>query len=358
MSQRTMTIEGPGGRTATLTIPDGATEEQIMAKAESVKQQLMERASAEENNPAGDQEQIQEQQDGALVEAARAAEDFLYGAFDNKEERLQLIENMSNVPDVDDGTTTIEERMMARQQAMWDEIPAPQKFLIGMGSAVDNLKDWGMGAILGDTEVRNAEDAVFDAIDEQNAGAEDAGQLLGEIALLYTGGRSVQQVGKIVGGALAFGRGGIRMTRDLVKAVQRYNPKTIDTFMKSKDAKNLAKAAKKGGKASEVAAQGAVKKMDRLDEIITKSQAAGGRLEKLNPKVAQKSRLNTVQKQREAAKKIQAEFNKAQKRGEQIKERQMKQKHSLEKTLGMRGETKRFNQRKNKEAARNAPGGY
>jgi hypothetical protein len=132
-----ITIEGPNGSVATLNIPDGATDEQIRAKAEEVKSQMVARANADDNVAANSEAP----EDGSLVQAARATESFIAGAVLDGEERRNLLNEIANSPKPPGyENLTLDEKVMLDQQALWDEVPPLHKFAIGFTQASQSTR--------------------------------------------------------------------------------------------------------------------------------------------------------------------------------------------------------------------------
>jgi hypothetical protein len=358
-----ITIEGPNGSVATLNIPDGATDEQIRAKSEEVKSQMVARANADDNVAANSEAP----EDGSLVQAARATESFIAGAVLDGEERRNLLNEIANSPKPPGyENLTLDEKVMLDQQALWDEVPPLHKFAIGFTQAISETKDWGLEAMgFSDGEARRAREEVYRALDEQNQDASDAGEIVGMISELAVPGLAGKRAAQLVGFAWGVARGSIKGTVNVLKRVRDLgiSPETATKVAKSTEGKNLFKVVKKGDEqASEMAQEALMKKVEKLDPVVKRIEAVKNP-QGLNPMQlrAQRERASKEFGERQAtrAERVQdkgrrveeddilGNYNKAQK---EIAD--FNKKVEAEKTLGLRGQSKQFQQQQTKAALR------
>jgi hypothetical protein len=362
-----MTIEGPNGMSATLNIPEGATEEQIQAKAAEVRTQLEARAQQKPKpEPTVEGEGVAaDSEDGALVHAARAAESTMAEAWMDGEERRELLNEIAQAPKPEGyENMTLDEKVMVDQQALWDEIPALHKFVIGFDQAVSETIDWGLEAVgWSDGEARKTREEVYRALDEQNQDASDAGEIVGIVSELAVPGMAGKRAAKLLGFAWGVGKGGLKATGQTLKWLRDkgISPASVEKVAKSSEGQNLLKVIGKGSeKAQKVAREGMLKKVEAIDPVVKRVEAVKNP-QGLNP---MQLRAQRDQATREFGARQKTRAARVQEKGRKVEEDDIlgnydkaqkeiaafNKKVEAEKTLGLTGAGKRFQQQQTKAA--------
>lgn len=283
------------------------------------------------------------------------------------EQRLELLQVAKETPTpltVSDGEggvrdTTIEERVAAQQQGMWDSLNPVQQAWISLGSGAEAA--WSLIPGMGSTS--DAQDVVLDAVEK--GGFNDAVQaiaFLSEAGGVVSGGLGAAKVaitGLLKGAAMGT-RGALdTVVKSLSDSVKRVG--NADTWT---DAVGAVTNSRKGKAQMEVMTQSQdprvvekvagdfVEGIGRVEGTLQKAND----LRMLNPKTAQQEALKRAQKLRAARERLEEE---AQRSANAIKarseaaykaERAAKARQDAEATLGVRGQSKRFQQEQNKAA--------
>jgi hypothetical protein len=293
--------------------------------------------------PGSDVEQQTEQQllqakaevEGADLPPSQAAEESLGVKLDTTERLLSEVEVTG------DAFPTVQE--------VWDNMSGVEKMVVGVGSGLNWVVDAGLNLFDDEDDRRAAEAAVFDEMDAQQLGMEDLGDAVGLLLGALSVKAAAAPVGFAVGLANVIGKGVkvakdpkalVQLSNQLYQRFKNFHPETIAKVAKSKKGQNLIKSSKKED-ATEVAVEGLAKRMDNIDDAVR--QAAD---------ISANAAAKRMAAQKDVAFRIrQDELQKAKDIVSNAKESQKAiARYNADKTLGIRGQNKKFQQEQNKAA--------
>ena len=280
----------------------------------------------------------------------------------DQESRLQMALEASN-PDNIPGyaAMTSEQKDEAVQNNLWRSLNPVQKFLIGMDQVNTEIGDLISRAWSSDEEIkeRKAEKAVFDmASAKEGFGPEDVGNVMALASIVSVPGGGLGAIFK--GTAMLVKEGAKKKADMMAEAFMGISKKfgeevadaAIEQAMKNPGFKNLFKAY--GNKAvDEQKAAQIVKGMTQYVESAAKPLDA-----------AAKAAARRKAAQGQAAERIFKGYkgDAAKLQDDVLKQNAFIKKEAMERTLGVKGSGKRYQQRKNKEALyrheRITKGGY
>ena len=309
-------------------------------------------------------------------EKARAAEIAAKDESELEKDRATVanIERLSQVdiPGYED--MSLDEKVAARQELMWNELNPAHKFAIGftrlnkeVGNAVDS--------IFGEEDARDedvrrrkvaAENELWDMIDGfDEAGAEDLGYYVNLASMAGgAGGVGVKALGWFV-------NSGTRLASAAWNGMARViGPRTQESVAKH-GIENVNAAARSLGSKVSKAQQQRIRRakndkeleqalLQNMDEVSARASMLqrSKDIRILNPKTAQQAARTRISKQKEATKGLIKDTKEAAARREAHRLRRAKEKHALERTLGIRGQAKQWQKAQTKEAIKRSPGGY